>query len=170
MRHVVLFGLGLLLMTVCATLYRILHLEWLRFDPVLVLSLYSGLYSRALPGVFLVFSLGVAADSLASTPPGMLANGYVLTWLIVRWSKQIFVFKNSQALLLLIGAMSLVFHLLVITHLVVMNIGAGPIWICLKSMLPNIIMNVLFALPCWGMAEKILPSEKTDKSSALLMR
>lgn len=168
MRHFGLVVVGLLLLALCGSISRTLHFEWLRFDPILIICVFAAMRIEPLPGLLIVFMSGSLADGFASTPPGMLANGYLAIWALILWSKQIFMFKQKSAKIALVFVVTLVSQLIVVLHLVVMNIGGGPIWVCIKSSIPNALANALLALPIWKLASKIYNPKTRGHSSILL--
>ena len=68
MRQIGLYLFGIFLLALNGALCRILHLELMHPEPVLVLSVFIALNLSLAEGALVVFFLGVSADSFAGTP------------------------------------------------------------------------------------------------------
>ena len=155
MRQIGLALLGIFLLALDGALCRILHLELMHPDPVLLLAIFIALNLSAAEGAVVVFFLGLSADSFAGTPMGMLASVHMLVWILVRWSKRFLLPDQKGMQLVLVFVMSLVFSLLVMLMLAIMEAGSGPVWANFKVMFPLAIIHVLLASPIWALARWI---------------
>jgi len=155
MRQVGLALLGIFLLALNGALCRILHLELMHPDPVLLLSVFVALNLSLAEGGLIVFFLGVSADSFAGTPMGMLASAHMLVWILIRWSMRFLLPERKAMQLALLFVMSLVFSLLVMLMLAVMEAGTGPVWVSFKVMFPLAVIHVLLAGPVWAIARWI---------------
>ncbi len=155
MRSAGLVLFGVILLALDGALCRVLHLELLRPDPVLLLDVFIALHLTSAEGVVMVFLLGVSADSFAGTPMGMLASVHLFVWMLVRWSLRFLIPERKGMQLIILVVMSLVFSLLVMLMLAIMEAGAGPVWANIKVMLPLALVHVLLASPVWAVARWI---------------
>lgn len=155
MRQIGLALLGIFLLALDGALCRILHLELMHPDPVLLLSVFIALNLSLAEGALLVFFLGVSADSFAGTPMGMLASAHMFVWILVRWSMRFILPDRKGMQLALLFVMSLVFSLLVMLLLAIMEAGTGPVWASFKVMLPLAVIHVILASPVWALARWI---------------
>ena len=155
MRQVGLALFGIFLLALNGAVCRILHLELMHPEPVLLLSVFIGLNLSSAEGALVVFFLGVSADSFAGTPMGMLASAHMLVWLLVRWSMRFLLPEQKGMQLALVFVMSLVFSLLVMLMLAIMEAGGGPVWASFKVMFPLAVIHVLLAGPVWALARWI---------------
>lgn len=149
----VLFGVFLLALD--GALCRVLHLELMRPDPVLLLDVFIALHLTSAEGVVMVFLLGVSADSFAGTPMGMLASAHLFVWMLVRWSLRFLMPEQKGMQLIILFVMSLVFSLLVMLLLAITEAGVGPVWANLKVMFPLALVHLLLAGPIWAVARWI---------------
>lgn len=163
MRQVALTLLGLLLLAVNGALGRILHLELMRPDVVLLLNVFIGLNLKATEGALMVFVLGVASDSFAGTPMGMFASIHLLIFVLVRWSVRLLMPERRGIQLLLLLVMSLLSSLLSVLFLALVKFGTGPIWTSLKAMIPLALVHLLLAVPVWSLARWICPTASKER-------
>jgi hypothetical protein len=170
LKHLALIGFGLFLLTLTGAFGRVFHLEWVRPDPILVLDVFIAMYMEPTLGVLSVFILGIASDSFAGTPPGMLANCHLIVWVIMRWSKKLLMFKNRSAQLGLVWIVSLLFCMMVMANLVILKINTGAIWVCFKAMLPNSFINMLVAMIVWSVSDVFLPSDYNNQASIFMKK
>jgi rod shape-determining protein MreD len=155
MRQIGLVLFGIFLLALDGALCRILHLELMHPDPVLVLSVFIALNLSSAEGALMVFFLGLSADSFAGTPMGMLASAHMFVWILVRWSLRFLIPDRKGMQLILLFVMSLVFSLLLMLMLAIMEAGTGPVWANFKVMLPLAVIHVLLASPVWALARRI---------------
>jgi rod shape-determining protein MreD len=155
MKQIGLVLLGVFLLALDGVLCRVLHLELMHPDPVLLLVVFIGLNLTSGEGVLMVFFLGVSADSFAGTPMGMLASVHLLVWVLVRWSMRLLMPERQGMQLVILFVMSLVFSLLVMLMLAIMEAGTGPVWANFKVMLPLALVHLLLAGPVWAVARWI---------------
>ena len=155
MKQIGLVLFGVFLLALDGALCRILHLELMHPDPVLLLSVFIALNLSSGEGAVMVFFLGLSADSFAGTPMGMLASVHIFVWILVRWSTRFIIPERKGMQLALLFVMSLVFSLLVMLMLAIMEAGGGPVWANFKVMLPLAIIHVLLASPVWAGARWI---------------
>jgi rod shape-determining protein MreD len=161
MRQVGLALFGVFLLALDGAVCRILHLELMHPDPVLVLSVFIALNLSLAEGALVVFFLGLSVDSFAGTPMGMLASAHMLVWILIRWSMRFLLPERKGMQLAQLFVMSLVFSLLVMLLLAIMEAGTGPVWANFKVMLPLAVIHVLLASPIWAIARWIRrPVEK----------
>lgn len=155
MRQIGLALFGIFLLALDGVLCRILHLELMHPDPVLLLSVFIALNLSPAEGALMVFFLGLSADSFAGTPMGMLASVHLFVWVLVRWSKRFLMPERRGMQLAIIFVMSLVFSLLVMLMLAIMEAGFGPVWANFKVMFPLALVHLLLAGPVWAVARWI---------------
>jgi rod shape-determining protein MreD len=155
MRSVGLVLFGIFLLALDGALCRVLHLELMRPDPVLLLDVFIALHLTSAEGVVMVFLLGVSADSFAGTPMGMLASVHLFVWMLVRWSLRFLIPERRGMQLIILFVMSLVFSLLVMLMLAIMEAGTGPVWANFKVMLPLALVHLLLASPVWAISRRI---------------
>lgn len=155
MRQVGLALFGIFLLALDGAFCRILHLELMHPEPVLLLAIFIALNLSAAEGAVTVFFLGLCADSFAGTPMGMLASVHMLVWVLVRWSMRFLLPEQKGMRLALVFVMSLVFSLLVMLMLAIMESGTGPVWASFKVMFPLAVIHVLLAGPVWALARWI---------------
>jgi len=149
--------LGVLLLTIDGALCRVFNTEWIRPDPVLILTVYLAFRARSLEGVACVFILGVAAESFAATPPGMMMSAYILIWLAARWLRRFSMPGQTGVQLGALFALSILSSLLMFVYLLAMDVAEGVLWINLKAMLPLAVLHVILAIPVWALARTIWP-------------
>lgn len=157
MRKIGFAAFGLLLLSLDGALMRVLHIEWVRPDPVLILSVYLALNMRAGEGALVVAFLGAAAGSFAGTPPGMMISAHFLVWLAACWARRFVLSNRLTARLVMLFVMSLVFSLLMFVYLAAMEISAQVLWINFKAALPLAFLYIALAPPIWAVAGKIWP-------------
>jgi rod shape-determining protein MreD len=155
MRPIGLVLFGVFLLALDGALCRVLHLELMHPDPILLLDVFIALNLSSVEGVLMVFFLGVSADSFAGTPMGMLASVHLLVWILVRWSVRFLMPERKGMQLTILFVMSLVFSLLVMLMLAIMGAGVGPVWANFKVMPPLALVHLLLAGPVWAVARWI---------------
>jgi rod shape-determining protein MreD len=155
MRQIGLVLFGVFLLALDGALCRVLHLELMRPNPVLLLDVFIALNLTSAEGAVMVFLLGVSADSFAGTPMGMLASVHLFVWMLVRWSLRFLIPERKGMQLVLLFVMSLVFSLLVMPMLAIMEASVGPVWASFKVMLPLALVHLLLAGPVWAVARWI---------------
>lgn len=157
MRYLALLVYGVFLLALDGALCRVFHLEWIHPDPILLLDVFIALHLTFTEGAVLVFLSGIAADSFAGTPTGMLLTAHMLAWLLVRWARQFVVPDQPLVQRFLVFVLSILFNLFLVLQLATMDTGNGPIWISLKSMVPLALLHVLLARLVWMPARKMFP-------------
>ncbi len=154
MRHLGIIGFAIGLLTIEGAVCRLLHVELLRPDPILVLVVF--LAFRAGPvSVVEVFVLGLIADGFAGTPAGMLTMIYLVVWTLCRMAQA---FLNPDHQIIQFGMlffMSLVFDLLLVLVLLSLPEGGGPVSSIMIWALPLALLNLAMAGPIWALSSRI---------------
>ena len=149
--------MGIVLLSLDGAFCRILHLEWIHPDPVLVLTVYVALFIRTAMGILMVAFLGAASDSFAGTPPGMLMSSYVFVWMLASILRRFVMRKRMSAQLSVVFAASLFHSLLMFAYLLALDAHSGVLWINLKAMFPLALFHVLLAIPILPLAKWVWP-------------
>jgi hypothetical protein len=157
MRKIVFVAFGILLLALDGAFMHVLGVEWIRPDPVLILSVYLALNMRTGEGAVVVFLLGAAAGSFAGTPPGMMISAHFLVWLAACWARRFVISNRLASHLAVLFAMSLLLSLLLFVYLFAMDIHAQVLWINFKAALPLALIHLLLAPPIWAVSGKIWP-------------
>lgn len=155
MRHLALIVLGLLLLALEGAACRLLQVEVLRPDPILVLVVFLGIRAEA-GSVLSVFVLGLFADSFAGTPTGMLTCLYLVVWMLVRGSQSFLIPDQTRIAFGLLFVVSLVFNLMLAGLLVGFTPGGSVVTGILIWMIPLAFLNLLLAGPVWAMAQRLV--------------
>jgi hypothetical protein len=155
MRHLGLLAMGLGLLAVEGAAIRLLQVEVLRPDPILVLVVFLGI--RAEAGLVLsVFALGLFADSFAGTPTGMLTCLYLVVWMLVRGSQSFLLADENRVAFGLLFVVSLVFNLMLAGLLAGFTPAGTAVTGILIWMVPLALLNLLLAVPVWAMARGLV--------------
>ncbi|MBW1807336.1 MAG: rod shape-determining protein MreD [Deltaproteobacteria bacterium] len=157
MRHLAVIGLGIILLTVTGAVCRVLHTEWVRPDPILILVVYISIFMKPGEGVLTAFVLGAIADSFASTPWGMLMSASIVVWMFARHLRRFMQPNQSTALVGVMFITSLLFSMLIFVYLAAMGASDGVIWVNLKAVLPLAFINAVLAVPVWSLAKLAWP-------------
>ncbi len=159
MRRLGLIGFALGLLTVEGAVCRLLHVEMLRPDPILVLVVYLAFRAGTASAVE-VFVLGLLADGFAGTPSGMLTMIYLIVWTLVKMAQAFLIPERRLIQFGILFLMSLVFDLLLVIVLVSLPGRGGPVSSLLVWTLPLALLNLAMAGPIWSLARWILGSTR----------
>ena len=159
MRLIALVAYGVVLLIIQGAIFRILHLDFFRPDPILILVVFLAL--RGSEGALVsCFILGFIAEAFAGSTTGMLTIIYLVVWMVIRTA---LVFLLSERHLLQYGFvffMSLLAHLAQLAIWATMPSGNWPLGTLGIWMVPLAIVNLMLAGPIWIGARRILRTQQ----------
>ena len=154
MRSFLLLLLALVLLLLAGAAGRILHLELLRPDLALILTVFVALRVPGSHGAALVFVVGLLQDSLSGLPLGCSALVGLGVWLALRFGKRFLMSAQLGVQLGLLFGASLIAQLA--TGVLISISGEGPwAWIAVYG-LPLAVLQVAVAVPTWALAHRLM--------------
>jgi hypothetical protein len=148
--------LGLFLLTLEGVVVRFLHWEIVRIDISLLLTVFVALEFDSMEGSILAFLLGVVQDSFAATVPGLLTTVNLVLWIFVRWARRFLLSGQTSVRLGLVFGSSLISGLLVIGLLDFAQADSGFLWLPLKMLVPQALLQMAMAVPVWWLVKRVL--------------
>ena len=155
MKYLALLGLVVVLLAVEGAIGRLIHVERLQPDLVLVLVVFIAFHLGP-GGVLMVFVSGLVADSSAGAPHGLLTSSYLLVWVLVRAIQGVFIPDRKSVQLGMLFVMSLISTGLVLLMLRLADRAGGLTSALLIWMVPLALLNLVLAWPIWAFARRIV--------------
>jgi len=154
--------LGMLLASLAGACWYLLRVEWLKADLLLPLVVYLAVAPREQgPGLVVeVFLLGLVADNLGGTTPGMHALSYLVIWLLLSRWRSLLAFDSPPTRVLLVAGASLGCQLLHLLLILASAAGGNLYRVQLWALVPVAVLSGLLALPTWPLAAKAWPARE----------